>query len=299
MVLRNRTSSSGQTYPLVCSTGIRRFNNDVELHVPCASGFVGDSKVVVMKDTSCSSVTVKRDLVEFTGKEAYVRAFDGTVRKYPMVDVDTPYIVDNVEAVCVPEPVYDLIISNVSGARNPDNPDPEWVQSNAVTRAQAKGCKNLLPLKVLDGSNGDPVDKTRLIELQKEDRRLDKFREKVGVVSDNGKVTYEVKSGCKVGCIGRHMILMVLVLTGLRHRVMEVAHDSIFAGHMGVKRTMEKIMSNFYWPRLHGDVMRFCRACNICQKTIQKGRVVKAPLEKMPLVDAPFSCRFSRPDIAT
>ena len=45
-------------------------------------------------------------------------------------------------------------------------------------------------------------------------------------------------------------------------------------------------MSNFYWPGLHGDVTQFCR--DICQKTIQKGRVVKAPLEKMTLVDAPF-----------
>ena len=162
----NIISSSGQTYPLVCSTGIRRLDIDGEL--PCTSGFVGDSKVVVMRDTDCSSVIVKRDLVsdsEFTGKEAYVRAFDGTVRKYPMVkvDVDTPYFVGNVEAVCVPEPVYDLIIGNVSGAGNPDNPDPEWVQSNAVTRAQAKRSKNLVPLKVLDGSNGDPVDKARLI----------------------------------------------------------------------------------------------------------------------------------------
>ena len=132
---------------------------------------MGDSEVVVMRDTGCSSVIVKRDLVsdsEFTGKEAYVRAFDGTIRKYPMVkvDVDTPYFLGNVEAVCVPEPVYDLIIGNVSGARNPDNPDPEWVQSNAVTRAQAKRFKNLFPLKVLDGSNGDPVDKARLIDTE-------------------------------------------------------------------------------------------------------------------------------------
>ena len=83
----------------------------------------------------------------------------------------------------------------MSGARTPDNPDPEWVQSNAVTRTQAKRSKNLVPLKVLDGSKCDPVDKARLIELLKEDRSLDKFREKIGVVSDDGKVTYEVKSG--------------------------------------------------------------------------------------------------------
>ena len=141
---------------------------------------------------------------------------------------------------------------------------------------------------MLDGSNGDPVDKARLIELHKEDR------EKIGVVSDDGKVTYEVKSGVLYQLyrsspdIDGKETCQVLVPTNLRQLVMEVAHDSIFGGHMGVKRTMEKIMSNFYWPGFNGDVTRFCRSCDICQKTIQKGRVVKAPLEKMPLVDAPF-----------
>ena len=33
---------------------------------------------------------------------------------------------------------------------------------------------------------------------------------------------------------------------------------------------------------------RFCKSCNICQRTIQKGRVTKVPLGKMLLIDTPF-----------
>ena len=33
---------------------------------------------------------------------------------------------------------------------------------------------------------------------------------------------------------------------------------------------------------------RFCKSCDICQRTIQKGRVTKVPLGKMPLIDTPF-----------
>ena len=104
MVLQNRTCL-GLT--LRSSWTEVSLDND---ELPCTSGFVGDSKVVVMRDTGCSSVIVKRDLVsdsKITGNQAYVRAFDGTVRKYPMVkvDVDTPYFVGKVEAICVPEPV--------------------------------------------------------------------------------------------------------------------------------------------------------------------------------------------------
>ena len=31
-----------------------------------------------------------------------------------------------------------------------------------------------------------------------------------------------------------------------------------------------------------------CTSCDICQRTIQKGRVTKVPLGKLPLIDTPF-----------
>ena len=37
-----------------------------------------------------------------------------------------------------------------------------------------------------------------------------------------------------------------------------------------------------------GDVARFCRSCDICQRTISKGRIPKVPLPKMPMIDQPF-----------
>ena len=45
---------------------------------------------------------------------------------------------------------------------------------------------------------------------------------------------------------------------------------------------------SFFWPGVCGDVARFCKSCDICQRTIQKGRVTKVPLGKMPLIDTPF-----------
>ena len=33
---------------------------------------------------------------------------------------------------------------------------------------------------------------------------------------------------------------------------------------------------------------RFCKSCDICQRTIRKGRVIKVPLGKLPLIDTPF-----------
>ena len=47
-------------------------------------------------------------------------------------------------------------------------------------------------------------------------------------------------------------------------------------------------LSFFFWLGVCGDVARFCKSCDICQRTIRKGRVTKIPLGKLPLIDTPF-----------
>ena len=60
------------------------------------------------------------------------------------------------------------------------------------------------------------------------------------------------------------------------------------SGHLGIKKTLDRVVAEFFWPGICGDVARFCKSCDICQRTIQKGRVSKVPLGKLPLIDTPF-----------
>ena len=71
-------------------------------------------------------------------------------------------------------------------------------------------------------------------------------------------------------------------------QVMKLAHESIVGGHLGVKKTVDRITSNFHWPGVVADVTRFCRSCDICQKTAPKGCACKLPLGEMPLMEEPF-----------
>ena len=50
----------------------------------------------------------------------------------------------------------------------------------------------------------------------------------------------------------------------------------------------DKLLMNFYWPGVSSEVRRFCRSCDICQRTVSKGKVGKVSLGEMPLVDTPF-----------
>ena len=44
---------------------------------------------------------------------------------------------------------------------------------------------------------------------------------------------------------------------------MEIAQDSIFGGHLGIKKTTDRIQTNFYWPGMQGDVTSFWRSCDV------------------------------------
>jgi len=49
-----------------------------------------------------------------------------------------------------------------------------------------------------------------------------------------------------------------------------------------------RIWTEFWWPGFGADVIRFCRSCDICQRTIAKRRVPSVQLGKMPIIDTPL-----------
>ena len=69
---------------------------------------------------------------------------------------------------------------------------------------------------------------------------------------------------------------------------MELAHDSKMSGHLGIKKTQDRVCGSVYWSGIYSDVKRYCKSCDVCQRTVHKGRVSPVPLGKMPLIDVPF-----------
>ena len=69
---------------------------------------------------------------------------------------------------------------------------------------------------------------------------------------------------------------------------MKVAHDSIFGGHLGIKKTKDHTQKNFSWPGMQGKVTSFFGSRDVCQKTVAKKSVSPVPLEDMPLIDMLF-----------
>ena len=99
--------------------------------MPTTRGRLLGRTITVLRDSGCTSAVVRRDLVpndRLTGKQQACVLVDGTIRKFPLaqIEVSTPYFCGRVEALCIKAPVYDLIIGNIEGAREPHDPDLTW-----------------------------------------------------------------------------------------------------------------------------------------------------------------------------
>ena len=80
--------------------------------------------VRVLRDTGCSAVIVRGSLVsgiKLTGQEAMCVLIDGSIRRAPVAQVflDTPYFTGVTDAVCMENPLYDVVVGNIPGATDP------------------------------------------------------------------------------------------------------------------------------------------------------------------------------------
>ena len=62
------------------------------------------------------------------------------------------------------------------------------------------------------------------------------------------------------------------------------------SGHLGINKTYQRILENFYWPNSRKDVVEFCRSCHKCQVVGKPNQTLpKALLQPIPAFEEPFS----------
>lgn len=82
-------------------------------------------------------------------------------------------------------------------------------------------------------------------------------------------------------------IIQIVVPQQFRALVLKTAHDS--SGHLGVKKTYQLILRNFFWPKLKRDISAYIKTCHTCQLTGKPNQTLKtAPLYPIPVMNQPF-----------
>lgn len=63
---------------------------------------------------------------------------------------------------------------------------------------------------------------------------------------------------------GREIQQVVLPQTR-RTKVLNLAHQSSWGGHLGSRKTLSRIRESFFWPGMTEDVKKHCQSCRRCQ----------------------------------
>lgn len=66
-----------------------------------------------------------------------------------------------------------------------------------------------------------------------------------------------------------------------RPYVLEKSHDTVTSGHLGVEKTMHRIMPKFYWYKQIGEIKNYVQSCERCQQNKSPLNYNVAPLEPL------------------
>ena len=150
-------------------------------------------------------------------------------------------------------------------------------------------------------NNKLPFDRKSLVLAQQDDVTLKScFDEAITVqelkdlsrpsyVVDNG-LLYHFSRPLEASTEDREICKRIVVPESCRNMVMEQSHESLWAGHLGITKTLNKIKKHFFWPSLKKDVIHFCKTCHHCQLVGKPNQLIpKAPLQPIPAIEDPFS----------
>ena len=289
-VLGESTAAAGQAR----EPGLPTFHVVVEGHT-----------VEAVRDTGATHVCINRDLVPADAPQGGLVSLTGLTSQFKvscpkvLIEVSTPYHRGKIWAVAVPNAVCPVLIGNTLEAESGQfyevsSEMPAGIVAAVVTRGAARAQKLPVLRPVLDPfPQGVALGVTPddLHRMQEEDPTLAKAREVCGKPAERGKATFTKKKDLlhRKFTKGGASYTQLVVPASLRSTVLKIGHDMPMAGHLAAKRTLERIRHDFYWPGMAADVRRYCRTCDVCQRTTPKGHVKRVPLGSVPLVEEPFS----------
>ncbi|XP_067871212.1 uncharacterized protein [Heterodontus francisci] len=86
------------------------------------------------------------------------------------------------------------------------------------------------------------------------------------------------------------VVHQLVVLQRYRREILRMAHGIAMAVQVSIRKTKARIRQQFHWPKLHKDVVEYCRSCHMCQVEGKPQPTVKtAPLSPALVFGGPSS----------
>nr|KAG5706298.1 hypothetical protein BaRGS_026080 [Batillaria attramentaria] len=270
---------------------------------PYCRARVGDKEVTAMRGTGASTVVVDSAVVRpdqvlpLQRQVSLATRDDVKVCATALVHVESPFYCGEVLAIVMPNLTVPMILGNYAERRDGTLVPLPVLRETALVLTRAGAAKErggMRPLKVTDSELGT-VTREELVRLQQDDPTLARTRNlaAAGTTKPSGKHG-RVRFLWRKGVLQREYtgpsgtFYQICVPERLRPGLLRLSHDVPMAGHLGCKKTLDRLQPGFYWPAQASDVRRYVASCDACQRTVPRGRIGKVPLGKHPLIDEPF-----------
>ncbi|KAK8769473.1 hypothetical protein V5799_014060 [Amblyomma americanum] len=167
-----------------------------------------------------------------------------------------------------------------TGEETPDTGKLEELSADLLIAPTSDGLNRLLK-----------VSRSALIAEQKKDGSLENMRcnVKEGIAKKNARF---VERG---GVLYRKYLDrrgvefdQLIVPQCYRQDLLRLSHGGSCSGHLGVKKTKDRLLQEYYWPGCFRDVEHFVRTCDTCQRVGKPGDKSRAPLKLVPIITEPF-----------
>lgn len=76
---------------------------------------------------------------------------------------------------------------------------------------------------------------------------------------------------------------------GIRQWVLREFHDSKYAGHLGVTKTIENIRRCYWWPSMNQHIKEYIQTCLSCQRNKADAKHPAGTLQPLPIPQRPWS----------
>ena len=112
--------------------------------------------------------------------------------------------------------------------------------------------------KVADAISHRDIFGVTIINNQHWIERLRKYSE---------KITHLPWMTTRNGLIYKNNRLYVPGYHDIRKTIIEEIHQGMGGGHLGFKKTLEKVARNYYWEKMAASIEKFVKSCDTCQRT--------------------------------
>jgi hypothetical protein len=89
----------------------------------------------------------------------------------------------------------------------------------------------------------------------------------------------------QVGGIDVHQLVLPVAK---RKEALVLAHDTLWGGHLGAKKCLQRIKMSFWWPTICEDVRAWCGSCKDCQLRKRVTRLDRVPISAVVRPDETF-----------